>query len=502
MIFAIDFGTSRVKGAIFDALGACLGMAEVELAEDPRSTGLIHEIDARSWLTAMAEIAGRLLSPISQAERAALHALVVCGNGPTILPIDEHGEPLANAITWLDRRASLESEEAGTALGYSLDAAFNLPKILWIRRHMPSLYEASRYFVSCPEFVAGRLTGEWTTCVPNQGYTKIIWDEAALRALALDEGKFPPSIGIGSIVGHVHTLAAQAYGVPAGLPVVMGGPDFIASLLGTATVAPGRTCDKGGTSEGINLCAATDLSDASLSARGAASSGLLVMPHIIEPYYNISGVISTTGKALAWFKERFLPKESFAETYSRAERTRPGSSGLVFLPYLAGERSPHWDPDASGVFLGLRLEHDLDAMARAVMESTAYAMRDVILVMEDAGAHVEDLRSTGMPAQSAIWNQIKADITGKPVKVPAFSEPELAGCLAIGRFALGEEKSLAQAAERVFAPRAIFEPRREFAALYDELFSVYRETYRRLADIFPLLRRTGLTTGPTQEEKP
>jgi ribulose kinase len=148
------------------------------------------------------------------------------------------------------------------------------------------------------------------------------------------------------------------------------------------------------------------------------------------------------------------------------------------------------------------LQHDLDAMVRAVMESTAFAMRDVISVMEDAGAHVEDLRSTGMPAQSAIWNQIKADITGKPVKVPAFSEPELAGCLAIGRFALGEEKSLAQAAEHVFAPRAIFEPRWEYAALYDELFSVYRETYRRLVDLFPLLRRAGHTAGSAQEEKP
>ena len=502
MIFAIDFGTSRAKGAIFDALGTCLGMAEVELAEDSRSSGLIHEIDARGWLTAMAEIAGRLLGSLDPLARSMLKALVICGNGPTILPIDEHGEPLANAITWLDRRASFESEEASAALGYSLDAAFNLPKILWMRRHKLHLYEASRYFVSCPEFVTGRLTGEWTTCLPNRGYTRIIWNEAAVSALALDERKFPPSIGIGGIVGHVHAEAAEAYGVPAGLPVVMGGPDFIASLLGTATVAPGRTCDKGGTSEGINLCAETDFANAAPSASRAASSGLLVMPHIIEPYYNISGVISTSGKALAWFKDRFLPEKSFDAIYSRAERAKPGASGLVFLPYLAGERSPHWDPDASGVFLGLRLEHDLDAMVRAVMESTAFAMRDVISVMEDAGAHVEDLRSTGMPAHSAIWNQIKADITGKPVKVPAFSEPELAGCLAIGRFALGEEKSLAQAAEHVFAPRAIFEPRWEYAALYDELFSVYRETYRRLVDLFPLLRRAGHTAGSAQEEKP
>jgi len=176
-------------------------------------------------------------------------------------------------------------------------------------------------------------------------------------------------VGIGEIVGRVHARAAEVFGLPQGLPVVMGGPDFIASLLGTATVRPGRTCDKGGTSEGINLCSEKNTKDA---------GALLVMPHIVKPYFNISGVISTSGGALSWFKSHVLPAEDFDSIYRRVAATKHGAGGLVFLPYLAGERSPHWDPDARAVFLGLGLHHDLGTMARAVLEGTAFAMREVL----------------------------------------------------------------------------------------------------------------------------
>ncbi len=475
MILAVDIGTTRVKAALFNHEGRCAGFAAVELAESASNT--YHEVDARLWLRALSGITSRLLLARPP---ACLRALVVSGNGPTILPIDGRGEPLLPAITWLDRRAQKEAEEASAALHYPLDAAFNLPKILWLRGHMPHVYAASRFFVSCPEFVVGHLTGEWTTCLPNEGYTRIIWDRAALEALSLDIEKFPPFVGIGDIVGCVHARAAEEFGLPQGLPVVMGGPDFIASLLGTGTVRPGRTCDKGGTSEGINLCSEKDT---------GAAGALLVMPHVVRPYFNISGVISTSGGALSWFRSRFLPAEDFEAIYRRAAATSPGAGGLVFLPYLAGERSPHWDPDARAVFLGLGLHHDMGALARAVLEGTAFAMREVLDVMETAGARVEDMRATGMPSRSSVWNQIKADITGKRVMVADFSEPELAGGLAIGRFALGEEPSLAAASEKVFVPAHIFEPRQETAAVYDELFAIYLEGYRRLSGLFPAISK-------------
>ena len=473
----IDIGTTRVKAALFDDHGACLGLSAIDLSLSGQNS--FREIDAHLWLKALAELARKLLGGVereSQRAPEALRAIVVSGNGPTILPIDERGEPLAPAITWLDRRARRESEEASTALHYRLDAAFNLPKILWLRRHAPMLYERAALFVSCPEFVIGRLTGEWTTCMPNQGYTRIVWDSAAIDALKLDARKFPRFAGIGEIIGQVSASAAVEFGLPARVPVVMGGPDFFASLLGTATVAPGRTCDKAGTSEGINLCSAKDTGDV---------GALLVMPHLVEPYFNISGVISTSGAAVSWFKDAFMPSKDYADYYAMAAASAPGASGLVFLPYLAGERSPHWDPNARGTFLGFGLHHDLAAMGRAVLEGTAFAMREVLDVMESAGARVEDMRATGLPSRSAVWNQVKADITGKRVLVSSFSEPELAGCFSIGSWAIGDAPSLVVASERAFVPARFYEPNSATSGLYDDLYSIYLESYRRLAPLFP-----------------
>jgi len=256
----------------------------------------------------------------------------------------------------------------------------------------------------------------------------------------------------------------------------MGGPDFIASILGTATVKPGRTCDKGGTSEGINLCAEKSID---------GTESLLVMPHIIRPYFNISGVISSSGMALSWFKTRFFPQESFASMYARIAATKPGADGLVFIPYLAGERSPHWDPNARALFLGLGLHHDHNTMARAVLEGTCFVLREVLEEMELAGASVDDMRATGLPSQFDVYNQAKADITGKRILVSAFPEPELLGDVAIGKFGLGMEHNLSEAAEHVFVPNRIFEPRAETKSRYQVLYELYKESYKRLADLFP-----------------
>ncbi len=233
MIFTIDIGTTRVKAALFDDDGACLGLDATDLSLAGQNS--FREIDAHLWLNALTLLAKKLLGGAERGRGRAkkpLRAIVVSGNGPTILPVDERGEPLSPAITWLDRRAQRESEEASEALHYPLDAAFNLPKILWLRRNMPTLYERTALFISCPEFVIGRLTGEWTTCLPNQGYTRIVWDDEAIEALGLDAAKFPRFAGIGEIVGKVSASASREFGLPAHVPVVMGGPDFFSSRHG------------------------------------------------------------------------------------------------------------------------------------------------------------------------------------------------------------------------------------------------------------------------------
>ena len=182
--------------------------------------------------------------------------MVVSGNGPTLVPVGADGAPLAPAMTWMDRRGVEEARIVSEASGAPTDPTFYLPKALWIFRNRPRLYEQARWFFSCPEYLAYVLTGIPSMFLPTPQYTRYIWDEPLIAALGMDPGQFPPFVPSGRILGPVSPAGEAATGIPAGVPVVSGGPDFIVSLLGTATVAPGRACIRAGTSEGINLCSA------------------------------------------------------------------------------------------------------------------------------------------------------------------------------------------------------------------------------------------------------
>ena len=205
------------------------------------------------------------------------------------------------------------------------------------------------------------------------------------------------------------------------------------------------------------------------------------MPHIIPPYFNISGVISSSGIALSWFKSRFLPQEDFETIYARIASAEPGAEGLVFLPYLAGERSPHWDPNARAVFLGLGLNHDLSTMARAVLEGTAFAIREVLDVMESRGATVHDMRATGTPSLSPIWNQIKADITGKKIVVPASDTATTLGAALLAGVGTGFYQDYEEAVKETVSVTRTHEPDLRVKEIYDKTYETYLELYRSLA---------------------
>ena len=501
-VLVFDIGTTAVKGGVFESSGKVRAIASRPLpaarplprtgsrsssspspkARAPAGRGisgdfpldpLAQEVDARLWTDALSRLCADL-DVCGQRPRC----VVVSGNGPTLVPIGADGQPLAPAITWMDRRAAEESRIVTAALGYYVDPTFYLPKALWFFRNRRDVYDRTASFLSCPEFVAHFLTGEACAFLPAEGFQRLIWSTDSIRALAMDPEKFPPYVRTARVVGNVTGEAARRTGVPAGTPVVAGGPDFIMSILGTAATRPGRVCDRAGTSEGINLCALQKVQD----------PRLLDLPHVIEPLWNVSAPISTTGKAVAWFKETMGSGETDYPTFLESVRgAAPGANRLVFLPYLCGERAPIWDSNARGVFLGLALNHGSREMARAVVESTGYAIRDVIEVMESHGSEVTELRATGQPAKSAAWNQIKADITGKPICVPEVEEAELMGDACVGLCALGEFSRLDEAAETLVRLKTTYRPDPTAAGLYRELFSIYRRAYAALKPVFEQL---------------
>jgi xylulokinase len=476
VIFTVDIGTSVFKSALWSLAGERLAFAALPLAMNAGG-GPRHEADSAQWLRAFAECC-RLLGA-QTGGLSGVQTIVISGNGPSLTPVfggpefanDGLNVAAAPARLWLDRRAEAAAAEVSSLMGAFVDASFYLPKALGIKNDEGALYERTKYFLGCPELLAYALSAEARTVFPSEGFDRWFWNDEILERLKLDTEKFPPFIRPGETFGQLLPQAAACFGFSPKVPVVSGGPDFFAAILGAGVVAPGQACDRAGTSEGINACTKKKISDRRLMSYG----------HPVKPFWNLSGIISTTGKAVEWGRD-FLGLGSHAELFALAEAADSGAGGLVFLPYLAGERAPIWDTSARGVLRGLSLASGPKEFARAVVEGICFAIRDVVAVMEEAGAGLGELRIAGSAAESGFLNQLKADITGKEVLAPVHKEAELLGLAIIGACALGEYGNFAEAAAALVRIEGQWQSDKNKANLYAELFGQYRATYRRLSN--------------------
>ncbi|MDR1654919.1 MAG: hypothetical protein LBR96_02885 [Treponema sp.] len=478
MLLLIDIGTTTFKAALWE--GSFSEPVSIPLSmgveESTRTHSSEHETsflsDPSQWLRAFESALERLEGA------GKVRAVVVSGNGPTLVPVT--GKPgldglgrlsleAAPARHWLDRRAEAEAETISAFAGAFVDAGFYLPKALMIKNREPALYEKTRFFLSSSEYLVYALTGEARTVFPSEGFERWYWDEALLEKTGLDREKFPPFVFPGDYIGGLLPGAAARFGFDSRVRVFAGGPDFFMTILGAGVSSPGQACDRSGASEGINLCTKDRIMDSRLMSYG----------HPVKPFWNLSGIISTSGKALSWARELLgLEKEPYSAFYDLAAAAERG--GLLFLPYLAGERAPIWDPRARGVFMGLSLSTGRKEMARAVAEGVCLAIRDVIAVMEECGAEAAELRVTGGPSASPFLNRLKADVTGKTVFCPAGPPAEIVGLAVTGAAALGYYGSFKEAAEDLVQGGETYHPDPEAKPVYDRLFENYRELYQRL----------------------
>ena len=466
MLLTIDIGTSTFKSALWDFNGNRLSFVKVPLSVC-QNDGLIHETQSAQWLKAFDNCCLKL------EKLCDVKAIVISGNGPSLIPVfgrpgvDDNGLflPAAHARLWLDRRSAKEACEVSALMGSFVDASFFIPKILNIKNNEPALYEKTKYFLGCPEYMAYALCGQAHSVFPSRGFDRWFWNDVLLEKLKLDAEKMPPFISAGDIYGTLLAQIAARYGFAKNIPVIAGGPDFFAAIVGSGVSRPGQACGRTGTSDGINLCTENHINDWRLLSYG----------HPVKPYWNLSGLISTTGKAIEWCAG-LLGVDGFNDFYSLAENSKPGAEGLVFVPYLAGERTPHWNADLRGVWRGLSVSSGRAEIARSVLEGIGFAINHVIAVMEEAGANVNELRITGSAAGNCLFNQIKADITGKTVISLAQKEAELSGLAVIGAAAIGEYDSFAQAAGVFVNVEKKYEPKPENAIIYKELFQKYLES--------------------------
>ena len=434
-----------MKGGLVSSEGELVAYHRVTYWEKTRQD--YHAWDPGVWVEALREI----VASVGGYQR--ISAVAVSGQGPTVIPVDSDGKVLFYALLWMDKR-NLRQE--GTK-------SFFLPKIAWFRENHPDLYEKTKWFLSCAEYLNFFLTGEARTITPSKEFIPYIWHSDDSAKYGLDLAKLPPFATMTDAVGSVTEHSSTFTGIPAGVPVVAAGSDFLVALLGAGAVEPGRTCDRAGTSEGINHCATAPLAD----------KRLRTLPHAIDGLYNISGILSSTGRLFEWLRRITGQSDrSYREILQEIENLPLERSRPYFFPSF--EKNGDFE-FARGGFLELHPDHTRDDMGRAVVESIAFGIRRVLETMESNGLAIDELRVTGGQARNVIWNQLKADITGKRILVPEIEDAELLGSASCALVRQGEFGSLREASGALVKVRAVFNPRAGRHQAYNGLYENYRK---------------------------
>lgn len=502
-ILTVDLGTSSVKTALWGADGALLAEAAHAYALR-RAQPLWAEIDGDTWWQVVCATIREALAR-SGAAPGDVAGVGVDGVGWTLLPVDRNLSPLAPALIWLDRRASAETDwlralpdaDALVRLAANpLDPAYITPKLLWLKRHQPDVFDAARCFLTASGFITARLTGT-LTCDYTQAYGYHFfdiatqrWDAAAAARIGVPLEKLPPLCACSEIVGAVTARAAAETGLAAGTPVIAGCLDAAAGALGAGVTRPGQTNEQGGQAGGMAVSL----------ARVVVEPRLIFSHHVLPGQYLLQGG-TVGGGTLGWFRDTLGSVEASAaallkttpfELFSQqAAQSAPGAGGLLFLPYMAGERTPLWNSQARGVFFGLSYNTTRADLLRAIMEGCAFAVLDNVRTAAEHGVQISEYLGSGGATRSAVWNQIKADVYGQPFVVARRADGgeggHTLGLFALTAQAVGLVDDAGACVERLLPNRQRYEPSPQRHALYNDLFTVYRGLSRRLLADFDAL---------------
>ena len=479
----VDVGTTEVKAGIVSLDGRLLGLGRNRHASsiDP-ATGRAEQ-DPEDWWTGIRVSVREALAAAEAAADVELVAMAVDGHGPTLVPVDARGHAVRPAITWQDTRSADESRIVASATGRRGWALGVLPVARWLEGHEPATSAAARWYLNTWEAFVLRLTGRAVAVVV--GAPDPLPAEA-VRAAGLDPGKFPAPVRAGDRVGGLLPTVAAELGLPAGLPVAAGMVDAYASLHGARMLAPGDAIDVGGAAGGFGL-----YWDRPLDARGSFTA-----PAPLPGLWLIGGAMAATGAALDWFRDAVLGGGfGTRELLAEAAAVPAGADGLVFLPYLAGERAPIWDPTARGAFAGLTLRHGRPEMTRAILEASAFALRHLAASILAVGGRVTTMRVCGGPARDETWNRIKADVTGFAVEVPQILETAVVGSAIVAATSVGAHADVESAIRAMATIDHAIQPDPEVGAAYERAYGAYLALHPAIEAALP---RSGVADRQAQ----
>jgi xylulokinase len=493
-VLGIDVSTTATKAVLVDETGAVVGIGSAEYAYDVPQP-LWSEQDPELWWDGtIAAIRSVLASTGMTGTDIAAIGLTGQMHGAVLL--DAADAVLRPAILWNDQRTAAECDAIRAAVGRERLIAitgndaltgFTAPKLVWVRDHEPDIWQRVAHVLLPKDFVRLRLSGEHALDKADGAGTILFdlaardWSPVILDALGIDPAWMPPTFEGPAVTGTVTAEAAEATGLRAGTPIVAGGGDQAANAVGTGVVSPGTVALSLGTS-GV-IFAATDRPIFEPDGRVHAFC------HALPDRWHLMSVMLSAAGSLRWFREALAPDVPFADLVAAAGEVPAGSDGLLFLPYLTGERSPHPDPLARGAFVGLTVRHDRRHLTRAVLEGVAFGLRDGLDLMTAAGMPApREIRVSGGGTASPLWRQILADVLDAEIATVNTSEGAAFGAALLAAVGAGWFASVPEATAALVTATPSASPGQDRGVL-GEAHARYRALYPALAPTFHALSR-------------
>ena len=502
-LLGVDVGTTSIKVAIIDEQARVLGMSSssYRLITPNQDYAQIDTEDMwRAYLKCI-----RLLQEGKNIDMSRVAGISISSLCPGLAALGENGEVLTDPIIYSDRRSTEEAEMILEAVGReklfeitantAMAGAMSGTSMLWIKRNLPEVYEKTKYFGHVNTLLAQRMSGNFAIDYSNASYTDLFettggfqWSEVLCEKIGIDMEKLPPLHASTDVVGGLIHPDLIQMGIPRDTPVIIGGGDTACATLAAGVTKAGQVCESVGTTNVLTICVDQPKFD----------KGFINRCHVVEGTWIYQGALSHTGASYQWFRDNFCQdlvdravgtdKTAFQFMNEEADMAEPGSGGLVFLPYMLGERSPIWDPYARGVFFGISLQTTRKEMNRAVMEGCGYGLRQLSEIAERVtGREIKEFTSIGGGAKSETWAQIKADITGKDIKILDMNDMAPIGAALLAGVGAGIFKDVYEAADKV--EKKVYKVIRSSRAhddIYNKRDQGYIQLYPQIKELYKI----------------
>ena len=498
-ILAHDIGTTGNKATLYSYSGKLIASAFYPYKTQYPQVNWAEQ-NPQDWWQAVCISTKNLLSS-AKVSKEDVAVISFSGQMMGCLPVDKKGNPLRSSIIWADQRSIRQTQDIKERIGedevykitgHRISSTYSGAKIMWVRDNQREIFEQTYKFLHAKDYIIYKLTNKFVTDYSDASGMNLFdikekqWSKEMLNVTRIPLEKLPSLHTSIDIAGEVTKKASEEVGLKEGTPVVLGGGDGPCAAVGAGVVREGSCYNYIGSSSWIALATKSPIYD--------PQKRTVTYCHLDPEMFMPAGTMQTAGGAYQWLKENVCQMESYAGEKVRispykimdlkAELAQPGSGNLLFLPYLMGERSPYWNPNAKGVWIGLTLTHKRAHLIRSVLEGIAFNLRIILNVFEEQGAYIKEVKVIGGGAKGRLLRQIMADVYNKRILKPfLLQEATSLGAAIAGGIGIGIFNDFT-IAEKLVKVAEVQEPRPEVQEKYEKLYSIFKDTYQALMPIY------------------